>query len=195
LAGTPYKWLDLERMTSLLLHNFEIQQIRYFTALKKPAPRDLASVSRQRLYLRALRTNPKISIQLGEFRSDVRMMPVHPWQYDESGRPITVKVRKAEEKGSDVNLATRLLLDAVRNSADAYVVVSNASDLVEPIRIIVHELDQVVGLILPTQTPSRALLETGAQTIRILRAGVLRAAQLPENLIDRDGRFHKPEGW
>jgi hypothetical protein len=121
LSGTPYKWLDLERMASLLLHDFEIQQI----------------------YLRALRTKPKIAIHLGDFRADVRYMPVHPWQYDESGRPVTARVRKTEEKVSDVNLATHLILDATRHSADVYVVVPNDSDLVEPIRIIVHELDQV----------------------------------------------------
>ncbi len=99
LVRTPYKWLDLERLASLLLPKFEIQQIRYFTALIRPAPHDLASMARQRLYLRALQTNPKISIQLGEFRSGVRSMPVHPWQYDEFGRPVTVKSPKDRGKG------------------------------------------------------------------------------------------------
>jgi uncharacterized LabA/DUF88 family protein len=195
LAGTPYKWLDLERMASLLLHDFEIQQIRYFTALLRHVPHDPAGPQRQQIYLRALRTNPKIVIHLGDFRADVRYMPLHPWQYDESGRPVTARVRKTEEKGSDVNLATHLILDAIRDSADVYVVVSNDSDLVEPIRIIVSELDQVVGLILPTQTPSRALLDTGAQIIHHLRAGVLQAAQLSETLVDVKGSFRKPEGW
>jgi hypothetical protein len=195
LAGTSYKWLDLERMASLLLHDFEIQQIRYFTALKKPAPHDLTSVARQRIYLRALRTNPKISVQLGEFRSDVRMMPVHPWQYDESGRPIMVKVRKAEEKGSDVNLATSLVVDAFRNSADAYVFLSNDSDLVGPIRFLVHDLRVVVGLIMPSETPSKVLLKAQPSIIRQLRIGLIAAAQLPPILKDAKGEFGKPEGW
>ena len=195
LVGTPFKWLDLERMASLLLHDFEIQQIKYFTALIKPAPRDLASMATQRQYLRALRTNPKISVWLGEFRSDVRMMPIHPWQYDESGRPIRVKVRKTEEKGSDVNLATHLVADGVRNSADAYVVVSNDSDLVGPIRFLVHEIGAVVGLIMTSATPSRALIKTQPQIIRQLRPGVLAAAQLPSTLTDEKGEFRKPEGW
>ena len=166
LVGTPYKWLDLERMASLLLHKFEIQQIRYFTALIRPAPHDLASMARQRLYLRALRTNPKILIELGEFRSDVRLMPVHPWQYDGSGRLVTVRVRKTEGKGSDVNLATHLVADALRNSADAYVVVSNDSDLVGPIRYLVHEIGVVVGLIMPSATLSKALVKTQPAIIR-----------------------------
>jgi len=40
----------------------------------------------------------------------------------------TVKVIKTEEKGSDVNLATYLLVDAFRDDAEAFVVVSNDSD-------------------------------------------------------------------
>ena len=195
LVGTPYKWLDLERLASLLLHKFEIQQIRYFTALIRPAPHDLASMARQRLYLRALRTNPKISIQLGEFRSDVRSMPVHPWQYDEFGRLVTVRVRKTEEKGSDVNLATHLVADALRNSADAYVVISNDSDLVGPIQYLVHEIGVVVGLIMPSATPSKALVKTQPNIIRQIRTGVLAAAQLPSILTDGKGEFRKPEGW
>jgi hypothetical protein len=39
---------------------------------------------------------------------------------------------KVEEKGSDVNLASHLLLDAFQNSFDVGAVLSNDSDLVEP---------------------------------------------------------------
>jgi uncharacterized LabA/DUF88 family protein len=195
LAGTPYKWLDLERMASLLLHDFEIQRIRYFTALLRHVPHDPAGPQRQQIYLRALRTNPKIVIHLGDLRADVRQMPLHPWQYDDSGRAITAKVRKTEGKGSDVNLATHLLLDAMRDSADLYVVISNDSDLVEPIRVVIEEFGRSVALIVPTQTPSKALLSTGAQIIHHLRAGVLQAAQFSDTLVDARGSFRRPEGW
>ena len=42
--------------------------------------------------------------------------------------PKTVEVIKTEEKGSDVNLATYLLVDAFRRDAEAFVVISNDSD-------------------------------------------------------------------
>lgn len=99
---------------------------------------------------------------------------MHPWQYDEFGRPVTVRVRKTEEKGSDVNLATHLVADALHNSADAYV---------------------VVGLIMPSATPSKALVKTQPHIIRQIRTGVLAAAQLPLILTDGKGEFRKPEGW
>ncbi|MFV2063919.1 MAG: hypothetical protein ACC726_10470 [Chloroflexota bacterium] len=45
-------------------------------------------------------------------------------------------VTKTEEKGSDVNLAAYLLLDAVDHDRDMAVVISNDSDLVEPIAVV-----------------------------------------------------------
>ncbi|HDH03569.1 MAG TPA: NYN domain-containing protein [Actinobacteria bacterium] len=47
----------------------------------------------------------------------------------------TVEVLKTEEKGSDVNLATYLLLDAFKKRCDTAVVMTNDSDLAEPVRI------------------------------------------------------------
>ena len=46
----------------------------------------------------------------------------------------TVQVMKSEEKGSDVNIASYLLVDAFDDDYEAAVVVSNDSDLAEPIR-------------------------------------------------------------
>ena len=58
-------------------------------------------------------------------------MPLHP---PPATGPKTVQVMKSEEKGSDVNLATYLLVDAFDDDYEAAVVVSNDSDLAEPIR-------------------------------------------------------------
>ena len=46
-----------------------------------------------------------------------------------------VRVVKTEEKGSDVNLACHLVADAFEKKCDAAFVISNDSDLLEPIRI------------------------------------------------------------
>jgi len=54
------------------------------------------------------------------------MLPGQPQKY--------AKVIKTEEKGSDVNLATHLLHDAHMGRFDVAVVVSNDSDLLEPIK-------------------------------------------------------------
>src|SRR5713226_6420416 len=99
-----------------------INRIRYFTARISARLNDLDAPVRQETYLRALATIPNLSIHLGHFqRTKVRMPLVQP----RSGGQKTVEVYKTEEKGSDVNLATYLLLDAFRQDCDLAVVVSN----------------------------------------------------------------------
>jgi hypothetical protein len=106
----------------------------------------------------------------------------------------SVRVLKTEEKGSDVNLATYRLFDAFRDDYETAVVVSNNSDLCEPIRIVRHELGMSVGLLNPHSNPSRALLQH-ATFIKRIRRGVLAKSQFPPILRDQDGEFHKPVSW
>jgi len=47
-----------------------------------------------------------------------------------------VWVDKTEEKGSDVNLATHLLHDGFRGMFEAAVLITNDSDLTEPVRVV-----------------------------------------------------------
>lgn len=122
-------------------------------------------------------------------------MPLHSLRYDDEGKPVTIRVRKTEEKGSDVNLATHLLLDAFRGVADTYVVVSNDSDLAEPMRVVKDELGFTMGLVTPAGQPSKALLATNPQIIRQVREGVLAASQFPPVLSDENGSFRRPSGW
>lgn len=195
LVGTPHKWLDLVRMAELLLQDFEIEKVRYFTARIKHQPHDPHAPLRQQVYLRALSADPRVEVHFGSFRIDQREMPRHPLEFDSDGRPITVKVRKIEEKGSDVNLATHLLVDSFKNAADAYVVVSNDSDLAEPMRVVREDFKRTVGLVVPSGRPSNVLLATNPQIFRELRSGVLGAAQLPDTINDEYGRVKKPKSW
>ena len=108
LKPTPsLKWLDLAALGNALRPNCAVS-VRYFTAKVRPVP-DPDSVTRQRLYLRALETlQPWVTIDYGHFTAhQVRMALVNPLPIG----PRTALVWKTEEKGSDVNIATRLLLD------------------------------------------------------------------------------------
>lgn len=60
-----------------------------------------------------------------------------------------VPARAGKEKGSDVNLSTYLLAGAFLDDADAFVTISNDSDLTEPMRIVRHELGRGVGILNP----------------------------------------------
>jgi len=188
VKGTPYRWLDIATMCRLLLPHDQINQIKYFTALVNRRPQDPDQPTRQQTYLRALRTIPNLTIILGHFLTHDVMMPLAP---PTSGY---VKVTKTEEKGSDVNLATHLLVDGYHGDYEIAVVVSNDSDLLAPIQVVTQEFKKPVGLLNPQRYPSHALLPHVA-FIKQIRSGVLAKSQFPVTLRDQRGRFSKPAVW
>ena len=190
VRGTPYKWLDVNRMCELLLPRDEIVRIRYFTALVKPRADDPQQGQRQQAFLRALRTRPNLSIHYGTFLSNPVRMPLA--QPTDQAR--TADVIKTEEKGSDVNLASLLLADGFRSRYEVAVVISNDSDLVLPIKIVRDELRLPVGVVNPRGSPSRQLLAVSTFFKRI-RPGLLEQSQLPETLEDDRGTITKPQAW
>jgi hypothetical protein len=191
LRGTGFKWLDIAEMCRLLLPAHDIRQVAYFTARVNRRPADPDQPLRQLLYLRALGTIPSIRIVYGHFLTTRVTMPLAGGP---PGTRQTARVIKTEEKGSDVNLATHLLWDGVRERYEAAVLVTNDSDLLEPVRIVRHELGRTVGILNPHRNPSRMLLRH-ATFVKSIRKGVLAASQFPAVLHDAHGRFTKPASW
>ncbi len=105
-----------------------------------------------------------------------------------------VKVIKTEEKGSDVNIAAHLVNDGHRGRYDMAVLITNDSDLLEPVKIVCYELNLPVGILNPQQQPSRVLLHH-ASFIKKIRRGPLQASQFPAQLTDANGVFRQPAGW
>ena len=108
--------------------------------------------------------------------------------------PILVQVWKTEEKGSDVNLATQLLLDAFDNNFECAVVVSNDSDLLAPIRTVKKRFNKKIGMLTGHDHPSKTL-QKEADFLKLVRAGALSACQFPPTLTDAQGEIRKPAGW
>lgn len=92
--------------------------------------------NRQQLFLRALRTIPNFEIILGQFSSHTYMMPL---ANPKPGQSRYAEVIRTEEKGSDVNIAAHLIHDAHTGKYDVGVLISNDSDLAEPLRIIIAQ--------------------------------------------------------
>lgn len=191
LKNTPYRWLDLATLCQLLLPNDQIHHIKYFTALVSARPSDPDQPVRQQTYIRALRILPNLSVILGSFLTHTVSMPLANPQ---PGQSPYVNVIRTTEKGSDVNLATHLLYDAFRGDCDTSVIISNDSDLREPVRIVTQELGRRVGVINPHKHPSRELVQY-ATFVKRIRTGVLRTSQFPPILTDINGTFHKPKPW
>jgi len=121
------------------------------------------------LYLRALRTTPDLTIHYGHYLShNVRMALTTPVP----GQPRTVEVIKTEEKGSDVNIATFLLLDAFDADCELAVVISNDSDLLLPIQTARRRFGLKVGVLNPQKKPS-VVLQREADFFRPIRQGHL----------------------
>jgi len=191
VRGTPYKWLNIDKMCQLLLPKYQIRKIKYFTARVSGRPTDPDQPTRQQAFLRALATIPHIEIIFGHFLTNEVMMPLAGCP---PGAQKYAKVIKTEEKGSDVNIATHLLRDGYGGAYDAAVLVSNDSDLLEPVRIVRHELGKIIGILNPHPNPSRALLRH-ASFIKPIRKGVLAASQFSSTLRDRNGTITKPSVW
>lgn len=105
-----------------------------------------------------------------------------------------VKVIKTEEKGSDVNIAAHLVNDGHRGRYEVAVLVTNNSDLLEPLKIVRYELNLPVGVINPQKKASR-VLSKHASFIKPIRTWALKKSQFPPMLVDANGMFHKPASW
>jgi uncharacterized LabA/DUF88 family protein len=202
------KWIDILRLCQLSLpSNYEIAHIRYFTAIVK----DPNAAARQHLYLRALRTLPNLTIHRGKFLVQPKRMPLKvPFPAvtaAEVQTPIGVQtfplvnpvpeirnvmVIKSEEKGSDVNLASYLLLDAFRDRYDVAVIISDDSDLVEPIRIVRREFSKNVTVLSPR---CQFGLQKIATRFLCVNDANVAASQFPVDLVDSKGVFSKPSTW
>ena len=186
--GTRYKWLDLSLLCNNLLPKHSISEIKYFTAMVSGNKAN-EKVLRQQLFLRAQETNPNFKIILGHFLTHIvsaRAVNPNPDKF--------VDVYKTEEKGSDVNIATHLLCDAYNKKFDVAVLVTNDSDLVEPVKVVVSELKLKVGIINPHPRHGGDL-KKHATFYKNIWKSFLKKSQFPNTLTDSKGKFHKPPGW
>lgn len=189
--GTPYRWVDpLSLCQKLLRPHQEIEKIWYFSAEVKPRPNDGDILGRQRAFMRALRTLPNLEIELGMFLEKPTRMALT----DPNARPRVVEVLKTEEKGSDVNLATRMLVDAFEDNYDCAVLITNDSDLLGPIKVVREKFGKKVGLLNPQKRPS-VILKQNVDFYKKIRGGPLSASQFDDQLTDGQGTFHKPREW
>jgi uncharacterized LabA/DUF88 family protein len=203
---THLKWVNVIALAEAVFPDLTIHRTRYFTAMVKG---DQPQTQRQLTYIRALKTLPKISIHLGYYQAH------KVWARHCTPPPDMVQIHKTEEKGSDVNLATYMMADAFRDDCDQLVVITNDSDLAEPVRIINRELRKRVLVINPqsADTAARKSARCG-KTVAAHPSAKLRQvayrfkdisshgndchmslSQFPHTLRDRNGTITIPASW
>ena len=204
LKGTEYKWLNLEAFCDhFVRERQELVVVKYFTALVRDRPGNPGQRHRQKEYLRALATLPKVEIYHGHFlkRKAVRQLARPPASRDGKRRKDRGlrEVWIEEEKGSDVNLASQFLSDGFRARYDVAFIISNDGDLKMPVEIGREQFKASSIVINPhPEVRSRALTPDGTDLgryYRRVRPSALRASQLPAELEDADGRIRCPPGW
>ena len=190
----------------------DLDMVRYFTA---PVSGD--SGARQNVYLRALETLSLVSIHRGTFYHNVDRRPL-------SGRPapgmagaiegrmtggtwkplpnplpegdVRVAVENHEEKGSDVNLATYLMFDALTDKIDLGIVVTGDSDLAEPIRLCNSKSGKRVDVVNPHAKHHAYLLRDVAHSYRALDPAILVRCHLPKSMMAKNRhRIVCPDAW
>ncbi len=200
-AKPALRWLNLKALAERLLKpENDVIGVRYFTA-RVSGQGDPTAPARQQVYLDALKSLPETRIHMGTFLSSQKFAGlVHPPEFRPSAAlappwPDVVKIRKVEEKGSDVNLACYLLLDAFQENYDVAAVISNDSDLVEPIRITTQILKKPVGLFSPVPNPNPELKRVSS-FVRHISLSDLSVSQFPEQVTASDGATAtRPDGW
>ena len=221
--GTPgWRWLDLRAMAASLAGSHrnwtgtQVQRVVYCTA-KIDAASNPSGAADQETYLNALAAAGSVDlIEYGTYVSHVRTGPLAT--RDEQGRPqvvtpdwpvvvqdghgnpvpgavFMVSYAHREEKGSDVNLATHLLLDVFGHEVEAAMVITNDSDLRLPVEQARRHVPVAVI------NPSHGYLATGLRGEPDFGVGRhwwlrLSAADLKNHqLPDPAGPFAKPAGW
>lgn len=197
------KWLNPVALAQQVLQpQNDIVRLNYYIARVSARAHDPGAPARQVTYLNALQTVPQISVHEGSFiTSNPWMSLTVPLETRPDGYiwtqppPALVRVVKSEEKGSDVNLAAHLVRDAFTDAFDVAAIITNDTDLVEPIRIAVQEAGKVVGLLAPVKFPSQSLMDVASFYRRIRKQHLKRALFVSPLLLPDGTELHKPPTW
>ncbi|RXZ71897.1 NYN domain-containing protein [Agromyces albus] len=222
LGSSPgWKWIDLRALASRYAswQGAQVDRVVYCTARVNDAA-DPLQTQRQDFYLKALKLHGSVDvIEEGYYTSWAKesVMTVEPagtkapsalrdpqallsWSAGlrirrNAAGNVFATVRKREEKGSDVNVATHLLADVLQGRVDAAIVISNDSDLALPIRIAREHVP--VGLINPQTKQLAGALKglptdgVGRHWWRRLNPVDLKQCQLPDPVAG----IAKPSTW
>lgn len=224
-GGTGWKWLDIRALASRYARwqGAYIDRVVYCTA-RVNDPEDPGQIHRQHYYLKALELQGSVdTIEEGYYSSWSKEQVMtqegpktkSPTILKDSAKNLTwspelkirrnnsgiifATVRKREEKGSDVNVATHLLTDVLQDDIEAAVVISNDSDLALPIRTARQHVS--VGLLNPQRGPLAGALKdepnsgVGGHWWRRIEPADVQQCQLPDPVQAGGQSISKPSAW
>ena len=202
-----YRWLDLLRLSELFTKGSQhVEKVKYFTADILADNRKMAD---QRTYLYALENHcgDRLEIIKGKYLKKEILCPTHHDACRHPGfspcknyhhRDCDGILSTLEEKMTDVNIATSMLVDAFQDHFDTAFLISADSDLLPPIRVITQLFPQKRIIILfPPGRESYQMEHSVRQgDCRRIKEMHLRGASLPQTITTANGSvLHKPLAW
>lgn len=213
LAGTQYKWLDLQALLGHIVHvehpGSTVESVSFFTSGVKPslASRGSASKEAQDTYLRALIARG-VSVFYGRHQLESGKAPRFIDKNTPASRADQVEIWKLEEKETDVHIAISMYRLAVRQAAlppeqriEQLVLVSADTDMTPALRAIHEDFPELrLGVILPHREGIKRTvpgsLKQYAHWMRHVVTNVeLAAHQFPPRVPTRKKPADKPDYW
>lgn len=204
-----YRWLDIFALAEYVSHDGHVvDKVNYYTAFVSGRI-DPEAVGKQQAYLAALKTNNKIEVFSGNFTiNDKWVKLVHPPRSKPDGyiwnipHPEFVTASIPQEKGSDVKLGVHLVRDGFLDVYDVAYVLTNDTDLIEPIRIVTQDIGKPVCLVPPilpkgpkNPVPPISLRQVSTNFCYV-EDSALAACQFPDRVSKKNGKFlMKPSAW
>ena len=217
--GPGYKWIDLPALGEHISAE-PIDLVRYFSAsIRKHSNISLLDYNEKRANQQALfnayRLDPRIELHMGLFQvKDKSGMLVNKYTRKPLGLCSSLPklftgciaakgvatIQAFEEKKTDVNIASYLLKDAYEGNVDLAIVVSNDSDLYEPLRICKEDLGIKVIAVNPVSANMRKharrnqLIGAASQCYE-LRPGIIKKHQMTSIIRYSKSMMQKPKSW
>ena len=179
---TSLKWLDvMELSKSCLKAGQQLVDVKYFTStITNNSPKE----KRQRTYLDAI-LSKGAKIFRGKYESEII-------ECNSCGNSWT----RHNEKMTDVNIATSLIMDAMNDDYDIAILISGDSDLVPAIKLVNEKFaPKIVTVAFP---PMRSNLTVSNAAVGSYPLGrkKLKDCQLPETVISISGyKLKIPDEW
>jgi uncharacterized LabA/DUF88 family protein len=181
-----YYWLDLVTLARNLLKPDQVlTAVHYFTARLCFTGNNQADINRQDDYLDSLRTLPELTIHFGHYLEKNRKC-----------RRCGSTWIDHEEKMTDVNIATQLLLDGFHGRFDTALLISADSDLTTPVaQLRSHFPAKRVIVVQPPKRNSTKLRQAASASFTLGEAN-LRQSQLPSMVTTSSGYvLSRPDYW
>ena len=176
------RWLDIRSLSEKIVPSDDVlMEVKYFTSM---VSNDYGKEKRQRTYISALETT-NISIIYGHYKTKPKSCHKCGFTWSQN-----------EEKMTDVNIATNMLVDAMGNKFDKAILISGDSDLVPPINAVLTNFPKKEVIIAFPPNRFNHSVKVAATNHFIIGRQKLTKSQFPNEIMVENGtKISKPQSW